>query len=98
MKKLIWSSICLLFLFVPFFGTIAEASGKTQSDVTFTQGEIPKQPIIDKIVNGNNHKGIFPNTGEQLSLYLIIIGVCLLIIIYLGVYFKRKNTRKKELE
>ncbi|MFD1900922.1 LPXTG cell wall anchor domain-containing protein [Enterococcus termitis] len=93
MKKLIWSSICMLFLFVPFFGTIAQASGKTQSDITFTQGEQPKNPIIDKVISGDK-QGILPHTGEQLSVYLLIIGICLLSFIYL----KNKNTRKKEQE
>ncbi|MBO0473346.1 hypothetical protein IGL98_003308 [Enterococcus sp. DIV0840] len=97
MKKLIQSSICLLLLFVPFTGTIAEASGKTQSDITFIQGDQPKKPIIDTIFSGNK-KGILPHTGEQLSLYLLIIGICLLIFIYLGFHFKNKNTRKKEQE
>lgn len=97
MKKLIQSSICLLLLFVPFYGTSAEASGKTQSDITFIQGDHPKKPIIDTIFSGNK-KGILPHTGEALSLYLLIIGICLLIFIYLGFYLKNKNTRKKEQE
>lgn len=98
MKKLIQSSICLLLLVVSLYGgTTTEASGKTQSDITFIQGEQPKKPIIDTIFSGNK-KGIFPRTGEQLSLYLLIIGVCLLIFIYLGFYLKNKNTRKKEQE
>ena len=94
MKKLIWSSMCMLFLFIPFFGTIAQASGKTQADVTFTQGEQSKKPIIDKIINSDD-KGILPHTGEQLSLYLLVIGICLLSCI---IYLKMKNTRKKEQE
>ncbi|MEI5990615.1 hypothetical protein A5881_002120 [Enterococcus termitis] len=97
MKKLIQSSICLLLLVVSFYGTTIEASGKTQSDITFIQGEQPKKPIIDTIFSGNK-KGIFPRTGEQLNLYLLIIGVCLLIFIYLGFHLKNKNTRKKEQE
>ncbi|GGC97157.1 LPXTG cell wall anchor domain-containing protein [Enterococcus wangshanyuanii] len=91
MRKLIWSGICIMFLFTPFFGTIAQASGKTPADVTFTQGEKPKIPIVDNIISGEK-KGILPHTGEQLSLYLLVIGVCLLIFI---IYLK-KHTRKKE--
>lgn len=97
MKKIIQSSICLLLLFAPFNGTIAEASGKTQSDITFIQGDQPKKPMIDTIFSGNK-KGILPSTGEQLSLYLLIIGICLLLFIYLGFHLKNKNTRKKEQE
>ncbi|MDA9470792.1 LPXTG cell wall anchor domain-containing protein [Enterococcus sp. 5H] len=97
MKKFIWSIICLFLLFTPFLGIIAEASGKTQSDITFIQGDKPKQPIIDTIFDGGK-KGILPHTGERQNLYLLIVGVCLLIVLFIGIQVKKKKTRKKEQE
>lgn len=95
MKKFIWSIICLFLLFTPFSGIIAEASGKTQSDITFTQGEKPKKPIIDTIFDGGK-KGILPHTGEQQNLYLLIVGICLLIVLFLGIQVNKQKKRKKE--
>lgn len=94
MKKLIRSSICLLLLFALFFGIIAEASGKTQSDITFTQGDQPKQQTIDTIFD--EAKGILPHTGEKQSLYLLTLGLCLLCVLFIGIQRSMKKTGKKE--
>ncbi|ALS02537.1 hypothetical protein ATZ33_14465 [Enterococcus silesiacus] len=92
MKKLILSSMCLFFLAIAFFGTTVQASEKTQSEITFIQGDKENIDLIETI-NGNI-QGIFPSTGERHTLYLVIIGICLLSLLFLGVQLKNKKIRK----
>ncbi|MTD41893.1 LPXTG cell wall anchor domain-containing protein [Erwinia sp. CPCC 100877] len=101
--------VLFLFLlqFAPVSSFAESASGTTTAEVTFTQG--PKAGDGDdggklKPNNNGNNSGIkddindfvkkyLPNTGEQQQLYLMIIGTCLIVIMYL--VFRLKNEKKE---